>query len=448
MAKLGSGDEYSLFHEGGSFYGIWLLVILVGVHTMAVLRTILEPLLWAFFIMMGLLPLTDMIEGFLLKMCSLIYLPVASRTSRLYRRSATAECESSSESADEASSDGVERCSATSCGCARMIAVVLVIFIFLGSISTFAYIIWQSAIHMRDDWHHFEEGANNIKAMLQEMENKVPDFILEKATNKALETMGGVVNFLVTTVLEKVSDIIFDILMILLYMVFWLCEPFHVGKAIPALFKQYIWLKGVASGSYAFCIWILLHILGVDLAVVFGLITFVFNFIPEIGPFFAMMLPMPVLLFDGRLRQPLFKMLLALIGQLALKFIFGNIIEVKLVERQDDMKMHPVIILFFVAFFGFIWGATGMLLSVPIMATFKAFVPYMPAAYRDGMLMFLEGDANAPERWESVRKDRQDRLSVGTNKEKGSDVTSVFMSDSRGRSAESRGHRRRDTAVE
>merc|ERR1719223_2629345 len=134
--------------------------------------------------------------------------------------------------------------------------------------------------------------------------------------------MGGVVNFLVTTVLEKVSDIIFDILMILLYMVFWLCEPFHVGKAIPALFKQYIWLKGVASGSHAFCIWILLHILGVDLAIVFGPITFVFNFIPEIGPFFAMVLPLPVILFDDRIEDPVQYVLLAFLGQMALKVVF------------------------------------------------------------------------------------------------------------------------------
>lgn len=419
----------------------------MGVHTMAVLRTILEPLLWAFFIMMGLLPMTDFIEKMLLKVCNLVYVRVASRSSnppsRHYRRSAVAESDESSESGGETSSDGLDRCNAASSGCARMIAVLLVICIFIGSISTFAYIIWQSAIHMRDDWAHFQDGAAKIKTRLQDIEDKVPDYILQKGTDKMLEAMSELLNF---SVLEKVSGMVFEILMIFLYMVFWLCAPFHVGQAIPALFKQYIWLKGVASGSYAFCIWILLHILGVDLAVVFGLITFVFNFIPEIGPFFAMMLPMPVILFDGRLRQPFFKMLLALVGQLALKFIFGNIIEVKLVERQDDMKMHPVIILFFVAFFGFIWGATGMLLSVPIMATFKAFVPYMPAAYRDGMLMFLEGDANAPERWKLVHKDQTERLSPNTDMD-GTVLVTPVHGESRERLDESHGRGRQATAA-
>lgn len=38
-------------------------------------------------------------------------------------------------------------------------------------------------------------------------------------------------------------------------------------------------LKTFASVMYAFCIYMLLEVLGVDLAIVFGLITFLFNFV-------------------------------------------------------------------------------------------------------------------------------------------------------------------------
>merc|ERR1719401_2835428 len=112
-----------------------------------------------------------------------------------------------------------------------------------------------------------------------------------------------------------------------------------------------------------------------------------------------MILPLPVILFDARQKRPVAVMLAALAGQLGLKFIFGNIVEVKLVESQRDMKMHPVIILFFVAFFGWIWGATGMMLSVPIVAAFKAMVHLMPEKYRNAVLVVLEGDREAPRRY-------------------------------------------------
>mmetsp|Transcript_116407 Transcript_116407/g.361699 ORF Transcript_116407/g.361699 Transcript_116407/m.361699 type:complete len:497 (+) Transcript_116407:169-1659(+) len=401
-------EEYAEFHERTSFYGIWILVILVGVHTLAAMRTILEPLLWAFFLMMGLLPLTDTIECIIQRLCRFAVLPSACRRVRFlhgetpldHRHSRVAETESELSDTDtESVSVEAEGCCSTGCGCPRMTAVIIVIVVFLGTVSAFFMVIYQSALHMRRDWHHYQRGAERISDLLDEVKDRVPEFVLHRAASKALETMEEVVNFLLTNMMEKATGLLVEIVMMLLYMVFWLCEPVHVGDAVPVLFKQYIMLKSLASASYALCIWGLLHALGVDLSAVFGIITFLFNFVPEIGPFFSMLLPMPVILFDGRLAGPLLKMVVALAGQLCLKFIFGNIIEVKLVERQDDMKMHPVMILFFVAFFGWVWGATGMLLSVPIMATFKATLHMMPDTYRNGLLILLEGDKEAPKRY-------------------------------------------------
>merc|ERR1712194_290770 len=98
--------------------------------------------------------------------------------------------------------------------------------------------------------------------------------------------------------------------------------------------------------------------------------------------------------FDGRLETPFLTLLVAMSAQLALKFLFGNIVEVKLVEADELMKMHPVIILLAIAFFGYIWGPTGMLLAVPLVAMFKVSLlsDSVPKLYRDPLLVILEGD--------------------------------------------------------
>merc|ERR1712118_642080 len=87
-------------------------------------------------------------------------------------------------------------------------------------------------------------------------------------------------------------------------------------------------------------------------------------------------------------------------------FFFANIVEVKLVEADKIMKMHPVIILLAVAFFGYIWGPTGMLLSVPLVAYFKVALlsDNVPALYRDPVLVILEGDRHAPLRHAQQRQ--------------------------------------------
>merc|ERR1719396_3933 len=111
-----------------------------------------------------------------------------------------------------------------------------------------------------------------------------------------------------------------------------------------------------------------------------------------------MVLPLPVVLLDSRLERPMLVMLSSVLGQLALKFAFSNIIEVKLIESDKKMRMHPVMILLSVSVFGHLWGPTGMLLSVPLMALLKVslFSDLVPASYRDPILVLLEGDRDAP----------------------------------------------------
>ena len=62
--------------------------------------------------------------------------------------------------------------------------------------------------------------------------------------------------------------------------------------------------------------------------------------------------------------------------------------------------MHPVAILLSVAVWGHVWGPTGMLLSVPLMAFFKIALlsDLVPPSYRDPVLILLEGDSRAPQR--------------------------------------------------
>merc|ERR1719203_1331936 len=159
-------------------------------------------------------------------------------------------------------------------------------------------------------------------------------------------------------------------------------------------------MKTLACFGYGVCVGVLLAFLSIDLASVFALTTFALNYVPEIGPFVAMVLPCPVILLDSRLDRPFLVLFTAVCGQLALKFAFSNIIEVKLIESDKKLRMHPVMILLSVCIFGYLWGPTGMLLSVPLMALMKIslFSDLVPSSYRDPILVLLEGDRNAPQK--------------------------------------------------
>lgn len=395
--------SHAAFHQVATVIGIWVLAFCVGVHTLAALRTILVPLFWAFFLMMGLVPATHWVETLLwrLSCCGkrhkvqpeqpdpekpgeYLGMPVGRKTS----------------SSLMAGEDDVDCAHST----VRIVSVVIVAGFFVGFVMLFFMMIYVSAMHMQEGWSHYQDGLKRMSVIsnriIQKYSKGLPPNVVDDITKKALVGLEAVLSHGLGTILEGVTHSMVGILMMLLYMVFWLCQPMYIGKGTTSVFRQYIILKSLASAGYASCVWLLLHFCNIDLAIVFAAITFLFNFVPEVGPFLAMVVPLPIVLFDGRLEHPMITLAVVFGGNMCLKCLWGNIIEVKLVEAQREMKMHPVVILFFVAFFGWIWGATGMLLSVPFVAVIKSSIHLIPTIYRDPILVILEGDERAPENYE------------------------------------------------
>jgi len=463
MALIPRGSTWNperkqLFHATAAFTAIWSLVLMGGMYTMVRLRSILQPLLWAFFMMMMLLPVCDFVEWCLIKvsMMPLQYIGSIGKVrpkdlkkdlNDLQRQYTTlggdstksAEHpeffmnESMSEEASESScassaADGVRARKPQAFPPDRLqtkalesvvgegtseeeeqvsyrvffrgVAVVLTLCIFIGSWALFVHLIIASAQHMQADWDNYSKGAENLVDRFDDMRHDLPKEFSKKLAEKTLAHMQGLLKVLAGAFYSDMSEMMVEVLMTLLYIVFWLAEPIFIGETCTRLFKRYILLKVSASLMYSGCLYLWLAWMEVDLAVFFGMMAFFFNFVPEVGTLAATVIPLPIILFDARRKDPIIDALMIFFGELALKFLFGNIVEVKLIERQQDFRMHPVTILFFVAAFGAIWGPTGMLLSVPLMASLKAGVQAVPDMYRDPILIFFEGDKDAPKRYD------------------------------------------------
>merc|ERR1719330_201012 len=304
------------------------------------------------------------------------------------------------------SGESLWRIGSNCCECfSRIVAVTSALTIVVGIAGGVATFIMEAAIHVKHDMHIYEKGAtdavNVTKVFFEELSGDVPESVVDRITENVLTNAKAIVSSLLGQLIEHAGKVLIEGLMFGLYVMFWLCTPMPLNTKTERIFRRYLCLKGSACTGYGVCVGFMLNFLDVQMAGVFGLMSFLFAFIPEVGAFFAMVLPMPVILFDSRLGTPFLTLLLATTGQLCLKFVFSNIIEVKLVENDATMKMHPVITLLAVTFFGLIWGPTGMLLSVPIMTYLKVVIlsDKIPSSYRDPVLVMLEGDRRAPQRF-------------------------------------------------
>ena len=110
-----------------------------------------------------------------------------------------------------------------------------------------------------------------------------------------------------------------------------------------------------------------LALLGVDLALLFGFLVFLLNFIPTVGSIVATLLPLPVVLMSPDSTMTTVVLVLAIPGSIQL--VIGNVIAPKVLGETLDL--HPVTILLALIFWGMLWGIPGMLLATPITAIMK-----------------------------------------------------------------------------
>ncbi len=130
--------------------------------------------------------------------------------------------------------------------------------------------------------------------------------------------------------------------------------------------QQYISVKMVTSAVTGIAVGSILMALKVPAAVLFGVLTFMLNFIPTIGSVVAVALPVPVLL-AGNADLLTLGLAVALPG--AVQFVVGQIWENKLLGDRFDLRAS--VVLLGLVFWGHIWGIVGMILATPITAVLK-----------------------------------------------------------------------------
>ncbi|CAE7655925.1 unnamed protein product [Symbiodinium microadriaticum] len=206
----------------------------------------------------------------------------------------------------------------------------------------------ESARHMQEHWDVYQKGADQLTRDLLSLFSKVPESFKKQYQEVSADTLKSAQDLfysLLGNIVNNVSSLILGVLLTMLYTLFWLCSPVPMDSSVDVMFRKYIMFKTLACFGYGISAGLLLYFLSVDLASVFALTTFALNFVPEVGPFIAMVLPCPVIILDSRIDRPMLVLFVAILGQLALKFAFSNIIEVKLIESDKKLRMHPVMIL-------------------------------------------------------------------------------------------------------
>jgi len=139
-----------------------------------------------------------------------------------------------------------------------------------------------------------------------------------------------------------------------------------VVQNVEAQVRKYLVTKTLVNLGNGILVAILMASFGVDFPLFWGFLTFLAHYIPNVGSVLSVGLPTIFLFlqFDSPA-----KALLVSVLNLALQVAIGNAIEPRVMGSSLDLS--PLLVLLSLIFWGWLWGAWGMVLAVPMTSTIK-----------------------------------------------------------------------------
>jgi predicted PurR-regulated permease PerM len=134
------------------------------------------------------------------------------------------------------------------------------------------------------------------------------------------------------------------------------------AKDIAAKFQKYMLVRSLMSALTGVVVWCFALAAGIELATAWGVIAFVLNYIPFIGPLIATIFPTLFALVQSGSWQ-LAVMVFACLN--IIQFLIGSYLEPRIAGAA--LYLSPFAILFAIFFWSFLWGVAGAFIGVPIL---------------------------------------------------------------------------------
>jgi AI-2 transport protein TqsA len=141
-------------------------------------------------------------------------------------------------------------------------------------------------------------------------------------------------------------------------------------------------MGALSAALYVAWLWLF----DVGLLPVWAVLTFLLGFIPNLGSVISGILPTLYALVTKDLQTAL----LAGLGLFAIEQIIGNFVDPRMQGRQ--IAISPLVVLGSILIWGWIWGAAGALLAVPVMVGLMVAFAHIPALRPMALLLSNQTD--------------------------------------------------------
>lgn len=251
--------------------------------------------------------------------------------------------------------------------------------------------------------HSYQKYEANVDHLIDDA-NATLSMDIEKFVN---DNMGSFdFGEILRSIFNSVTDILSNAFMVIIYVLFIFLEEAYFHLKLKKVFRKkekfkqfssiiasieqsvgrYLSLKtfiSFVSGSLSY---IALYLIGIDSPFFWAFLIFILSFIPIVGPLLGALFPAVFCLLQfGEFATG--GMVLGAIG--LIQILVGNVLEPKLMG--DSMNLSPLVTIIALAFWGAVWGVTGMILSIPITVIMTIFFSNFPSTQPIAVMLSQRG---------------------------------------------------------
>ncbi len=262
----------------------------------------------------------------------------------------------------------------------RLAAVLIVMLLVFLVVSGFGAVVGQSVDQFTRELPSYQARWNSISGTMDgwlkghgiDVAGLEPFKIVDAGS--ILSMLGGTLK----GTLSALSNGLVVTLIVIFLLLEWSDFPRKVRMAFPdgeqreeraALMGRqvlhYLSLKTLLSLATGVAIGIWLAIVGLDFVILWSVVAFALNFIPNIGSVIA---AVPAVLL-AVVQLGVGKALMVALGYLVVNMVVGNFVEPAVMGHQ--LGLSPLVVFLSLIVWGWIWGPVGMLLSVPLTMVIK-----------------------------------------------------------------------------
>jgi predicted PurR-regulated permease PerM len=169
--------------------------------------------------------------------------------------------------------------------------------------------------------------------------------------------------------LAVVGKVLSQALLLLLIVAFILAErglhrkafqPGGIVENVARDVRQYLVITAATGLGFAVLVYILMRLVGTDLALVWAVLAFLMNFVPNVGIILSLVPPVILTMLEYGWQRAV----IILAGFVVLNFIVDNLIKPRFM--QSGLDVPPLLGLLSLVIWGYLLGASGALLALPL----------------------------------------------------------------------------------